>query len=109
MRGRNDGSELEGAGVAVEKLSLGIGVEQGVVLVLTMNRDQVATQLSQLSRVGAPTVDAGGASLPELPLENQRRPSGLEHALDGRSIGAVPDLVDTAACAQRQTQRVDDQ
>src|SRR6202163_2730295 len=80
-----------------------------MVLVLAMNRDQVAPQLPQLSWVGGPTVDAGRASLPELTLENQRSPPGLEHALDCRPIGAVPYLVDTAARAQRQTEGVDDE
>src|SRR6202163_3240320 len=80
-----------------------------MVLVLAMNRDQVAPQLPQLSWVGSPTVDAGRASLPELTLENQRSPPGLEQALDGRPISAVPHLVDTAARAQRQTQGVDDE
>jgi hypothetical protein len=99
MRRRHDRAELERAGVTVEKLGLSAGVEQGMVLVLTVHRDQVATQLSQLSRICASTVDPSRASLPELPLENQRRPAGLEQALNSCSIGAVPDLVDTAASA----------
>ena len=109
MRYSDCSAKLEGAGVAVEELGLGVGVEQGVVLVLAVQSDQAAPQLTQLTRVGASTVDSSGAPLAELSLKHQGRPARLEPALDCRSVGSMPDLVRSASRPQRQPQGVHDQ
>ena len=109
MGARDNGSMFEGAGVAVEEVGLRVGVEQCMVLVLAVHSDQVATQLTQLTRVGVPPIDSCGTSLAKLSQQNQRRPTRLEKTLDRSSIGAETDLVWPAPCAERQPKGVHDE
>src|SRR4029077_19119077 len=55
------------------------------------------------------TVDPGRASLAELPLENERRATRLEHALHHCPLGAVPYLVRAAPGPEGEAERVDDE
>jgi hypothetical protein len=80
-----------------------------MVLVLSVDRHQIAAELAKLHRTGAASVNPGGAALPELAFEDEGRTSGFEHALDRRALRAVPDLVGPTSRAQGETKRVDDE
>ncbi len=103
------GPLLHRARIPVEQLGLRLAVEQRVVLVLAVQRHQVASELAQRLGGRRPSVDARRASLAQLPLQHQRNPVGLERAFDGRSVGSVADLVGAASRSKGQAQRVDDQ
>ena len=109
MRTRDSGLELQGAGVAVEKVGLCVGVEQRMVLVLAVHSHQVSTQLAELPRVRAPAIDSCGAFLADLSQQHQGRPARLEKTLDRRTIGSMPDLVRPTPRAKRQSEGIDDQ
>jgi hypothetical protein len=109
MCGAHSRSELAAAAVAVEQVGLCFGVQQRVVLVLPVHRDQVAPELAELRRACGAAVDPCGAALAKLPLEDQRRAARFEHALHRGPLGAVPHLVSTASCAEREAERVDDE
>src|SRR5712692_4945166 len=109
MRHPDRHSHVSTAGVSVQQVGLRIRVEQGMVLVLSVDRHQVAAELAKLDRTGAASINLGGAALPELAFEDQGRTSGFEHALYRRALRAVPDLVGAAPRAQGETKRVDDE
>src|SRR5450756_2170794 len=67
MRCGDSSSQLDRPGIAVQQLGLGVRVEQRVVLVLTVQRDQATTELAQLAGAGGAPVDARAATLSELP------------------------------------------
>jgi hypothetical protein len=100
------GPDLSRTRVSVDELGLRLGVEQRVMLMLAVNRDQVATELAELRRIGRAAVDACRTAFSKLALENQGRAARLEHALDGRSLGAVTDLVRAASRTKREAQRI---
>ena len=114
-----------GAGEGVEQASLGVGVEERLVLVLAVDVDQQPAQLAELAGSRRAAVQPRGAAAADLPAENelglrleahllQQREGGgdvgdLEHALDQRPFGAVADLVGAGPGAEREGQGVDDQ
>ncbi len=101
--------QLASPRITIDQLGLCIRVEKRVVLVLPVNRDQVAPELAELCRVRRPAVDFRRAALAELSLEHQCRAARLEYALDGGALRAVPDLVGAPTRAQREPEGVDDQ
>src|SRR5713101_4261236 len=109
MRRPDRHAHLSTAGVSVQQVGLRVRVEQCMVLVLSVDRHQVAAELAKLDRTGAASINPGGAALPELAFEDQGRTSGVEHALDRRALRPVPDLVGTTPRAQGETKRVDDE
>src|SRR5712692_5947307 len=60
---RNPGAQVDGAGICIEQLGLRLVVEQRVVLVLTVERDEAVAQLAQLAGRGGPAVDSRRAAL----------------------------------------------
>jgi hypothetical protein len=80
-----------------------------MVLVLAVKRDEVAPELSQLTRTGLPAVNSRGAPFAELTPQDEGRAAGFEDPFDRGALGAVPDLVGATPRAKRQAQRVDDQ
>jgi hypothetical protein len=101
--------QLSSAGVTVDQLGLCIGVEKRMVLVLPVDRDQVAPKFAELCGVRRPAIDLRRPALAELSLEHQRRASRFEYALDRGALRAVPDLVGAPTRAQRQTEGVHDE
>src|SRR5260370_28381066 len=109
MRRPDRHAQLSTASVSVQQVGLRVRVEKGMVLVLSVDRHQVAGELAKLHRTGAASVNPGGAALPELAFEDQGRTSRVEDALDRRALRAVPDLVGATTRAQGETERVDDE
>src|SRR5579859_7836207 len=105
MRRADGGTDLESSGVRVQQVCLSVGVEERVVLVLAVERDEIAPELAKLARGRGPSVDPGGALLANLPLENQPRAPRLEDAFDAGAVGPVAHLIRPASSAQHQAQR----
>ena len=72
VRRRHRAAQLPRARISIEQVGLGLVVQQRMVLVLSMDGDEVAAELAQLRRVGGAAVDAGRAPLAQLPLEDER-------------------------------------
>src|SRR5216684_1029690 len=109
MRHPDRHAHLSTAGVSVQQVGLRVRVEEGMVLVLSVDRHQIASELAKLHRTGAASVNPGGAALPELAFEDQGRTSRVEDALDRGALRAMPHLVGATPSAQGQTERVDDE
>jgi hypothetical protein len=105
----NGRPQVNRARVPVEQLGLRFSVEQRLVLVLTVKRDQATADLAQLAGVGRSPVDTRSATLPQLALKDEGIAPRLEHPLDGRLLRAVPDLVGAPAAPERETQGVHDE
>ena len=95
--------------VPVEKLGLCLAVEQGMVFVLPVQRDEAATQLAQLFGRCRSPVDSCRAPFAELALEHDRRPARLEYGLHGGSLRSMPDLIGPSFRPEGQAQGVDDE
>src|SRR5581483_12377110 len=100
---------LERAGVRVEQVGLGRFVQERVMLVLPVHRDQAASELPELPRSGGATVQASAGALSELSLQDELRSSGVEDRGHGGAVGAMPHLVGRTSRAERQAQGVDDE
>src|ERR1700720_2492382 len=103
MRDADGERHLTAAGVTVQQVGLRVRIEQRMVLVLSVDRHQVATELAQLGRARVASVNPGGAALSQLAFEHERCASGLEDALDQGPLRSVPDLVGAPTSAQRET------
>src|SRR5207237_3691683 len=65
--GRADaGAKVQRASVRIEQLGLSIAVEQSVVLVLPVQRNQPVAQLTQLARGGRATIDPSRPAFADL-------------------------------------------
>ncbi len=109
VRDRHRGALLQRRRVPVEQLGLRLAVEQRVMLMLAVERDQVAPALTQRLGGRGPSVDAGRASLAELALQHQRDAVRFERSFDRCLVGPMADLVGAAPCPQGQAERIDDQ
>jgi hypothetical protein len=108
VRGGHGGAKLERGPIAVEQVGLRLGVQQRVVLVLSVYGDQRASQLAKLAWVGLAPVDPRGTTLAKLALEDERTATRVEDPLDRGALGAVTDLVIPAPGAEGEAQGVDD-
>src|ERR1700682_2756901 len=109
MHGGDCGSQLNRPGIAVQQLGLRVRVEQRMVLVLAVQRDQAAAKFAQLAGVGWTAVDACGAALAELPLEYEGIASRLEDPLNGRPLSAMPDLICPTPTTNGEAEGVDNE
>ena len=103
---RGDGRpKIQGAAVRVDQLGLGVAVQQGMVLVLAVKRNESVAQLAQLAWCCGSSVDPRHAAFADLPLQRDR----IEDRLHRGSFSAVTHLLGRCPGAERQAERVDDQ
>ena len=73
MCGRDSGAQIAGARVSIHQLGLCIRIEQRMVLMLPMHRNEAASELAELCGVGRAAVDLCSPAFAELALEHERR------------------------------------
>ena len=105
VRGGDGRARIQRSGIRVEQLGLRLGVQQRVLSVLAVDRDEPLADLAQLPRTDRAAVDSGCRAFADLALEDDR----VERRRDRRPLGAVPDLVGAPARAKGEAQRVDEQ
>ena len=104
--GRSDtGAKVQRASVSIEQLGLGIAVEQSVVFVLPMHRNEPVAQLTQLARGGRATIDPSRPAFADLAQQAHR----IEDCFNRGSLRAVAYLVGGGPRAERETEPIDEQ